>query len=664
MPHLRYGSWPSPLSAARIAEGAVGIDGPVTRGGDDTAEVWWGELRPTEGGRTALVRNGLDRLDTEFNARTRAHEYGGRAWWLGHSCAGGPAPVYFANWEDQRIYRFTTGPEADATPVPITPAPRVQHGLRFADGCETPDGEWVICVMEDHEPETVESNGGEAVNVIVAVPTDGSAAWDRHRLKVLAGGADFVAGPRVAADGGWLCWFRWDHPNMPWDGTELCAAPLFDDARLGNEMLVAGGDRTAIHGADWTHDGDLVFSTDETGWWNLARWSPGSSETRRVTSVSDAEIGAPHWQFGTQRWTELVDGRLVVVVTRQARDQLGTVGDDGAVWMLDDFDCAAIAGLAALGDDVVVVGASATAMTAVTQVNPITAETVHHRPPVDLGIDRAWFSTAEPISFSSGGQRSSHAFFYPPRGPSLSGENGELPPLVVMGHGGPTSHSNPALNLKVQYWTSRGFAVVDVNYGGSSGYGTAYRRLLNGQWGVVDVEDVIAAATHLADAGRVDRSRIAIRGGSAGGFTVLAALEGSDVFAAGTSLYGVADLAALAADTHKFESRYLDNLIGPWPESEAVYAERSPINHTDHLACPLLVMQGSEDEVVPPAQSEAIVAAVAAKGLPHAYLEFEGEQHGFRQAANIIRSFEAELWFYGRVFGFAPADEIEPLPMG
>ncbi len=661
MTALAFGTWPSPLSAARVASGGIGVGGPAVRGLDETAEVWWSELRPDEGGRTVLVRNGLDRIDAPFNARTRVHEYGGGAWWLGGHRPGEPGAVYFANWDDQRLYRFTTGPDGDPTPVAITPEPEVRHGMRFADGTETPDGEWIVCVMEDHYPSTLETNGGEAANAIVAIPADGSAAEDPSAIRVLVSGPDFVAGPRVSGDGGWLSWFSWNHPNMPWDGTELMAAPLFEDARLGNAQAVAGGGRLAVHGANWTLDGDLVYSSDENGWWNLARWSPGSSKSRWVTELDDGEIGAAHWQFGTQRWTELSDGRLVVALTRSGQDRLATVSDDGSVWVLEDFDCAAIGGLAALDDEVLVVSASGSALASVQQVNPVTAETVVHRSPSDLGIDAGWFSEARAISFPSGNGRRSHAFFYPPTGPSMEGAEGELPPLVVMGHGGPTSHSSPALSLKVQYWTSRGFAVADVNYGGSTGYGSDYRRLLNGQWGIVDVEDVIAVAEFLGQHGSVDPHRVAIRGGSAGGFTVLAALEQSTVFATGTSLYGVADLKALAEDTHKFESRYLDNMIGPWPEAEAVYAERSPINHTEDLNCPLLVMQGSEDEVVPPNQSEAIVAAVAAKGLPHAYLLFEGEQHGFRQAQNVIRSYEAELWFYGFVFGFEAADDIEPL---
>ncbi len=663
MPQLPFGAWPSPLTARLVSSGAVGVDGPAVRGFEETAEVWWSELRPAEGGRTVLVRNGLDRIDAPFNARTRVHEYGGRAWWLGAHRPGQPGAVYFANWDDQRLYRFTTGPDGDPTPRPLTPDPDVRHGIRFADGCETPDGEFVICVMEDHYPSTMESNRGEAINVIVALPTDGSAVDDPSQMRVLISGPDFVAGPRISPDGGWLSWFSWDHPNMPWDGTELHAAPLFQDARLGNSQLVAGGGPLAVHGADWVQNGDLIFSSDENGWWNLRRWSPGASKARVLTSLTDGEIGGAHWQFGTQHWTELSDGQIVVSLTREGTDRLATVADDGSVWILEDFECASIAGLAPLDDEVVVVSASARALVSVQQVNTITAEFVVHRPPSDLGIDPSWFSHAEALTFTSPSGRKAHGFFYAPTGPSLEGAEGELPPLVVMGHGGPTSHSSPALSLKVQYWTSRGFAVVDVNYGGSTGYGTDYRRLLNRQWGVVDVEDVIAAATFLADAGRVDPDRIAIRGGSAGGFTVLAALEQSELFAAGTSLYGVADLQALAEDTHKFESRYLDNLIGPWPGAKSVYLDRSPINHTESLNCPLLVMQGSEDEVVPPSQSEAIVNAVAAKGIPHAYLVFEGEQHGFRQAPNVIRSLEAELWFYGYVFNFDAADDIEPLQM-
>ena len=468
---------------------------------------------------------------------------------------------------------------------------------------------------------------------------------------------------------------------MPWDSTRLMAAPVFANHRLGNPVLVAGGGEGApesVVGADWTRSGRLVFSTDRSGWWNLNTWHPEGRTGTALTALDGAEIGGPAWVFGVRRWVELSDGRLAVAVTTDAVDSLAVLtipapGDGPAdPRPVPVEDLAEIVGLAATSDGrVVLVGAGPRSLSAVRVVDPDGARPeVMVRPPDDTGVDPAWFSVAEAVAYDSGPidgtppagghPRRANAFFYPPAAPDLTGPAGQAPPLIVMGHGGPTAHADPALSLKVQYWTSRGFAVVDVNYGGSTGFGRAYRDLLQGAWGIVDVEDCINAAVTLAEAGRVDGDRLAIRGGSAGGFTVLAVLEQSDRFGAGTNLFGVADLSALAADTHKFESRYLDGLIGPYPEREDLYTERSPINHTDLLSSPLLVLQGLEDEIVPPNQSEAIVAAVAAKGLPHAYVTFEGEQHGFRKAENLIRSFEVELWFYGRVFGFDPADDIAP----
>ncbi|MEL7207506.1 MAG: S9 family peptidase, partial [Actinomycetota bacterium] len=421
-----------------------------------------------------------------------------------------------------------------------------------------------------------------------------------------------------------------------------------------------------------------VFSTDRSGRWNLHAWRPGSSGDEPLTALTTAEIGYPPWVFGIQQWTELPDGRLAAIVTEDAADSLAIVADDGTVSPVDT-EFAEITGLAAIGDGpasssapgsrsdpgIVVHGATATATSAVVEVGLDGTTRAAHRPADDVGIGPEWYARAEihwfDVDTGAPGSpaRRIQAYVYAPTAPGLTGPDQERPPLVVMGHGGPTAHASPALNLRIQYWTSRGFAVADVNYGGSSGFGRHYRRLLDDAWGIVDVEDCITVATELADRGLVDGDRMAIRGGSAGGFTVLAALTGSEVFAAGTSLYGVADLTALAADTHKFESRYCDGLIGPYPERRDVYEARSPINHTDRLSCPILVLQGLEDEIVPPNQAEAIVAAVAAKGIPHAYVPFEGEQHGFRQAANVIRSYELELWFYARVFGFEAADEIE-----
>lgn len=660
-----YGTWPSPLTATLLAAGSVGLGGPVPWG----SGVVWSELRPAEGGRVVLVGRGapgapaVDLLEAPWSARTQVHEYGGGAWWPGTDS------MWFTHWADQRLYRFDPGSE-DA-PVPMTPEPPAPRAWRYADGREHPAEPWVVCVRERH------GDGSEAVNELVALGTLPPEAGPEEPRVVGAAPdgrpqADFVSTPRFSPDGRWLSWLRWNHPRMPWDGTELCVAPVFAGMRLGNTLVVAGGDAESIQGPDWTADGRLVFSTDRSGWWNLHSWSPGAAGPTPLTSLTGAEIGAPQWVFGTQQWAELPDGRLVVVITEAATDRLAVLEPGGALTPIPT-DVVAVADLAATARGTILVnGATATRLPALVELALDGSLVAEHRAPETLigehgPVDEAWFSTARPFTYTSGGagpagqggSRQAHAFLYPPTGAGFHGPVGERPPLVVMGHGGPTAHASPALSLRIQYWTSRGFAVADVNYGGSTGFGREYRRLLNGTWGIVDVEDVIAVATELAAAGEVDGERMAIRGGSAGGFTVLRALTESDVFSAGTNLFGVADLEALARDTHKFESRYLDGLIGPYPERRDLYLERSPINHTDRLSCPLLVLQGLEDEIVPPNQSEAIVAAVAAKGIPHAYVAFEGEQHGFRQQANIVRSYEVELWFYGRVFGFEPADRIE-----
>lgn len=600
----------------------------------------------------ALVRSiaggqPVDVLPEEFSARTRVHEYGGGAWFLGATDA------YFSNMADQRLHRLL----ADGSiPEPLTPEPPVHGAWRFADGVETPDGQWIVCVRESH----VNHDGAvldEAANEIVAIALDGS-----EPPRVEATGTDFVAAPRISPDGRWVSWIRWNHPNMPWDGTTLCAAPVFEGCRFGNVQVVAGNEHESIVGAGWASDGRLIFSSDRSGRWNLHAWRPGDLADVAITRLGDAEIGGPAWQFGTQAWAELDDGRFVAVVTRRAVDALAVVDVDGDVTVIDERF--AVIGNPAVTPDggVACVVSSTDAMPAVVELDLTGGEPTVLRGPAKVVGDTRWFSRAERLQFGVGDGIDRHAFFYPPAAPDIAGPAGALPPLVVVGHGGPTAHATPGLNLKIQYWTSRGFAVVDVNYGGSTGFGRAYRQLLNGRWGVVDVTDCIAAAEHLAAEGRVDDRRMTIRGSSAGGLTVLNALITSDTFAAGTSLYGVTDLSALATDTHKFERRYLDNLVGPWPDAADVYQARSPIHHVDGLSCPLLVLQGTEDEIVPPSQTEAIVAAVASKGIAHGVIYFEGEQHGFRRHDSIVRSLEAELWFYGRVFGFEPADSIEPIP--
>ncbi|CAN5345009.1 S9 family peptidase [soil metagenome] len=653
-----YGSWPSPITAAKLVEGVVSI-GEIRPDADD---VWWSESRPEENGRNQLVRlrPGVGPTDLfappmidhdGWNARTQVHEYGGGAW----AVHGGT--VVFANWRDQRLYRV----EAGSDPVPLTPAPAVPRGLRFAEPSWL-DDRWLVAICEDHLAETVAEHG-EAMNEIVAIPLDGSAVDEPARIITLVTGPDFVGFPVTHGDR--LAWVQWDHPNMPWDTTSVWMA----DVRRGPDggptgvdgaRRVAGEPNESVVQPIFTASGDLVFAGDATGWWNPQRVTPGGAEPV-LTEPIGAEIGGPAWVHGLRWLAPLGDGRIACSVTSDGLDRLGVI-DTGVLIEVDTPFVSVPQIVAGPGEDEVLVVAG-TPQQAITPYRiRLASGSVERLTPVDdHGLDEALVSLAQPISYPSSGGRTAHALFYPPVNPDVAAPDGELPPLVVFIHGGPTSCASAAFSLSRQFWTSRGFALVDVNYGGSTGFGTAYRRILDGAWGVVDVEDCIAAARYLAEQGEVDPQRLAIRGGSAGGFTTLAALTFHDVFDAGASHFGVADLEALTVETHKFESRYLDSLVGPYPETVEVYRERSPIHHVDRCSTPLIVFQGLEDEVVPPNQAEMIINALAAKGVPHAYLPFAGEQHGFRIAANIVRAVEAELWFYGRVFGFTPADVIAPV---
>lgn len=671
MVRLQFGSWLSPLSASRIAEGSVRLSGLQWR--DDA--IWWSESRPKEKGRTVVLRQTPNEESTTelapgFSVRSAVHEYGGGAWWLGADSE------YFVNWEDQRIYRRTRSEAGPGQIEPITPESTPARSHRFADGREHPSKSVVVAVFERHiEPETPnlgnEPPAGKVQNQLVLVDVD--RPGPPRSPRTAASGADFYAAPRFSPDGRFLSWIEWNHPQMPWEGAELYIAELQVDAdglvEVGEPRKVAGGDATSIVGPNWTREGSLVFSTDKTGFWNLHEHHPETSTTTALTALTDREIGGPAWVLGLQPWTQMASGDLAVVITADAADSLAVVsmpnesGKPVPPKPIETSFCQVDEIVAGPGDTIWLTGSSSDGLPAISELTTDkeapSVRTLHRPGGEPLAAD--CISRPRPLTFPSGDGQA-HAFFYPPAGADgtdqLEGLEDELPPLLVMSHGGPTGHNAPVLSLKVQYWTSRGFAVVDVNYRGSSGFGRDYRRLLNGRWGVVDVEDCVAAAEYVIAEGLADANRVAIRGGSAGGFTVLRALQTSRIFSAGTTLYGVADLEALALDTHKFESRYLDGLLGPYPQARDLYVERSPITHTDDLACPLLVMQGTEDKVVPPSQSEAIVAAVADKRLPHIYLAFEGEQHGFRQAETIVRSLEVELWFYGQLFGFDLANEV------
>jgi dipeptidyl aminopeptidase/acylaminoacyl peptidase len=540
--------------------------------------------------------------------------------------------------------------------------PATARGLRFAE-ISWLDERWLVAVAEDHDPATVAAHG-EPANTVVAIPLDGTAATDPDRVVTLVEWPDFVAFPVTHGDR--IAWMQWDHPNMPWDDTAVMTATITrngDGAPTGTAgvTLVGGGPGVSAVQPGYTPSGDLLFSADVSGWWapQLAR-EEGASPV--LTEPVAAEIGGPAWVHGPRWLAPLADGRIACTVTRHGFDELGVIDAGGTLSEVETpfVDIRQVVP-GASGTDVLVVAGTPTSGLAPHRVDLDTGTVDRLSEDAAPGYDEGYISAARPFTFPTTGGREAHALYYPPANPEVVAPEGELPPLLVLIHGGPTSSAAPSLSLSRQFWTSRGFALADVNYGGSTGFGTEYRRRLDGAWGIVDVDDCVAAARHLADQGEVDPDRLAIRGGSAGGFTTLAALTFHDVFAAGASHYGVADLEALALETHKFESRYLDRLIGPYPEMADVYRDRSPIHHIERCTTPLIVFQGLEDEVVPPAQAEMIVEALAANGVPHAYLPFEGEQHGFRIAANIVRALEAELWFYGRVFGFTPADEIAPV---
>ncbi len=626
-----FGSWRSPISAESIARGGVGLTGLAISGDD----LYWSESRPAEGGRTVVVKRDAGALTPEgFNVRTAGHEYGGGAWWV-HGDS-----LFFTNWTDQRLYRQ----DGSSAPNPITPEPDIARGLRYADGVVTNDGRAIICVRERHV------EGREAFNEIVVLPADGSAEPGE-----IVGGNDFYAFPRLSPDGTKLAWTEWSHPNLPWDGTFLYVCYLTSDFGIRNATLVAGAMDESIFQPQWSPDGVLHFVSDRNGWWNLYRHIDGAVE---CVLEMEADFGVPQWVFGLSTYAFRDNGDIVCISEQKARQSLGVIQSGRLVDL--DMPFVQMSDLTTTKDGVAFVGASETETAAVVRLDVGGRIIDVAKRSREDAVDEDYVSRAEAIEFGSDG-RTAHAFFYPPRNADFGGPAGEKPPLIVFSHGGPTGAVRPALNLTIQFWTSRGFAVVDVNYGGSVGYGRDYRRLLNGNWGVVDVEDCVNAARYLAERGDVDGERLAIRGGSAGGFTTLAALVFTDVFKAGANYFGVADFETFVGDTHKFESRYLDSLVGPYPERKDLYHERSPANFVDRISVPVITFQGTEDAIVPPSQSEQIVNALRKKKIPCAYVTYEGEQHGFRKAENIVHSLESELYFYGRVFGFEPADTVEPV---
>jgi dipeptidyl aminopeptidase/acylaminoacyl peptidase len=630
-----YGSWKSPITAEFIASGTIAF-GQIALDGED---VYWIETRPAEGGRNVVVRwtpegGPHDLTPPPFNVRTRVHEYGGGAFLISGES------LYFVHFADQRIYRQ----QGEGAPEAIT----VGGGLRYADIVLDLMRNRLICVREDHS-----MTGREPVNSLVAVPLDGQGAGNE-----LVSGNDFYSSPRLSPDGSYLAWLTWNHPNMPWDGAELWLGEVRRDGSLGKREKIAGGPEESILQPEWSPDGVLHFVSDRTGWWNLYRWRQG--ETEALCPMA-AEFGRPPWVFAMSTYGFQSPERIVCSFVREGRWHLRLLDTGSRTLEGIETGYTDIREVRVWAGRVVLSAGSPTEPNSIVRLDLRGEGLEVLRRSSEIDLDPSCFSAPESIQFPTEGGKTAHGFFYAPRNKNYTALSGELPPLLVKSHGGPTAATSTTLLWDIQYWTSRGFAVLDVNYGGSSDCGREYRQRLNGKWGVVDVDDCANGARYLVEKGRVDGKRLAIRGGSAGGYTTLCALTFRNVFRAGASYYGISDLEALVRDTHKFEARYLDRLVGPYPGRQDLYRERSPIHFADRLSCPIIFFQGLDDAVVPPNQAEAMVAALRTKGLPVAYLAFPGEQHGFRQAATIRRALEAELYFYSRVFGFELADPVEPV---
>lgn len=649
-----YGSWKSPITADLIVAGTVGL-GQIALDGD---HVYWLEGRPSEAGRSVIVRHTQDGNITDvtplpFNVRTRVHEYGGGAFTVQDGT------IYFTNFADQRLYKIETAGTGELPlqePQPLTP----EGVRRYADAVIDRQQNRLICVCEDYSDPT-----REPLNTIVSINLDNG-----EDIQILASGSDFYASPRLSPDNSQLAWISWNHPNMPWDGTQLMLAQIDQNGTLSKAECIAGGVEESIFQPEWSPDGVLHFVSDRTNWWNLYRWLPleiadlknrGSVGGVEPLYPMEAEFGLPQWVFGMSTYGFESANRIICTYTENGLWYLASLDLERKQLEVFETPYTDISSLQVANNRAVFLAGSAIEPTAIVQMDLATKQIEVLRLSSELQIDPRYLSTPQTIAFPTENNLTAYAFFYPPQNKDYTAQAGEKPPLLVKSHGGPTASASSTFNLKIQYWTSRGFAFLDVNYGGSTGYGREYRQRLNKQWGIVDVDDCANGAKYLAEGGLVDGERLAIAGGSAGGYTTLCALTFRDVFKAGASHYGVSDLEALATDTHKFESRYLDNLIGAYPEQKDLYEKRSPIHFTDQLSCPVIFFQGLEDKIVPPNQAEIMVEALKAKGLPVAYVAFEGEQHGFRRAENIKRALDGEFYFYSRVFGYELADTVEPV---
>jgi dienelactone hydrolase len=620
-----FGSWTSPISAESVAAGAIRLSAVTP----DDSDLYWHEARPYEEGRGVVVKwnreaGVVDLTPPGTNVRTRVHEYGGAAFVLSHGA------LYYSEFADQRLYCLTPG----VPPRALTPP----AACWFADAIVDHRRARLVCVREDHR-----DGAREAETTLVSVALDGSQGAGR----IIASGHDFYSTPRISPDGGWLSWLTWDHPRMPWDGTDLWVAAIRKDGTLDSPTRIAGGATESIFQPGWSPDGTLYFASDRTGWWNLYRAPAGHEE---LVFRMPADFGRPQWQFGMSTWAFSSSARILLSFQERGRWRLGTFDLTTGTFNRIDTELEPGDNIAASATHAFFVGGSIAAPECVVRVDLETGAVERIRAAADVIVDPDFVSAPDPIEFPTEGGVAAHAFYYSPRNRDYAPHPGERPPLIVINHGGPTASTSARLNLEVQFWTSRGFAIVDVNYGGSSGYGRAYRRRLLGEWGITDVADCVNAASYLVTQGLADADRLIVRGRSAGGYTTLAALTfRPEVFAAGASYYGVSDLETLAADTHKFERHYLDSLVGPYPQHQATYRARSPIHFVDQLACPIVFFQGTEDRVVPPSQSQLMAAAMRRKGLRVELRLFPGEQHGFRRRDTIVQCLESELAFYREV---------------
>ncbi len=628
-----YGTWESPITAQTVTRAGLKF-GDVLR--VDGGDLYWVESRPLESGRSVIVRHSAagaidDIGPDDFNARTRVHEYGGGAYVVADGT------VFASKFDDQSLYRI----DPEGEPITIVPEPTTPSGLRYADLDLA--GDWAVGVREIH-------GNTEPANQIVRIDLSGNT-----EPVVIASGRDFYSSPRINPARTAIAWLQWDHPNMPWDGTEMCMAHIDGDGNPSAPILVAGGVDESITQPEWSPDGILHYISDRTGWWNIYRHT--STEDVAVLPMA-AEFGQPAWVFATRRYCFLDDGTLLAVHGSPDGDRL--IAIEGGIPREIDVAFRSLGStMASRERKLYVIAGGPDASPAVVEIDVDTGSHEVVRA-ADTPIDDRYVSIPETITFDTP-DGPTHALFYPPTNPDFNGPDGETPPLIVKIHGGPTGNARTTLNPAYLFWTSRGFGIVDVDYGGSSGYGRAYRNRLRGNWGVVDVRDCALAAAHLAAIGRADPKRLIITGGSAGGYTTLMALATRDEFAAGSSWYGIASLEALAEHTHKFEARYLDRLVGPYPAERATYRERSALNHLDGFSAPIILLQGLDDEVVPPQQTEMMRDALVARGVPVACIMFEGEGHGFRDARNQITALESELSFFGQVLGFEPAGEAQPV---